>query len=301
MPRKLSLAAVLALSAAAAMALTACSRQSQAPQQAAQAAAPADAQTGGTAAPAADNNQPAAAAQNAAASAGPVSSAQASDAGSTSLEHLPAVPAGAALPSSSQWKAGVNYDVLSPAQPTTVGPGKVEVLEVFWLGCPHCYALEPYIRAWLKAKPSYVQYVRVPVMWGPVHRAHARLFYTLESLGRDDLVEKVFTYIHNLEDQTGSESVLFANSADETFKQQQAWAVQNGVTADAFAKAFNSFYVNTQMQQAEEITNAYEVQGVPFIAVDGKFSTDVGKAGGETKLISLIDFLTAWEHDHQQR
>ncbi|MGH8325971.1 MAG: DsbA family protein, partial [Steroidobacteraceae bacterium] len=80
---------------------------------------------------------------------------------------------------------------------------------------------------------------------------------------------------------------------------QQAWAVQNGVSADAFAKAFNSFYVNTQMQQAEEITNAYEVQGVPFIAVNGQFSTDVGKAGGETKLISLIDFLTAWEHDHE--
>ncbi|MGH8169307.1 MAG: thiol:disulfide interchange protein DsbA/DsbL, partial [Steroidobacteraceae bacterium] len=226
--------------------------------------------------------------------------AQASDAGSTSLEHLAAVPASAALPSSNQWKAGVNYDVISPSQPTTVGPGKVEVLEVFWLGCPHCYALEPYIRAWLKTKPAYVQYVRVPVMWGPVHRAHARLFYTLEALGRDDLVEKVFAYIHNLEDQSGSESVLFANSADETFKQQQAWAVQNGVSADAFTKAFNSFYVNTQMQQAEEITNAYEVQGVPFIAVNGQFSTDVGKAGGETKLISLIDFLTAWEHDHKQ-
>ncbi len=230
----------------------------------------------------------------------PISPAQASDAGSTSLEHLAAVPASAALPSSNQWKAGVNYDVISPSQPTTVGPGKVEVLEVFWLGCPHCYALEPYIRAWLKTKPAYVQYVRVPVMWGPVHRAHARLFYTLEALGRDDLVEKVFAYIHNLEDQSGSESVLFANSADETFKQQQAWAVQNGVSADAFTKAFNSFYVNTQMQQAEEITNAYEVQGVPFIAVNGQFSTDVGKAGGETKLISLIDFLTAWEHDHKQ-
>lgn len=295
MIRKLSLPAALALLAVL-LTLGACSRQSQAPQQ----AAPAAAQTSETTAPAGDNAQPpAGAAQSAPGPGSPVATAQAADAGSTSLEHLAAVPASAALPSSNEWKAGVNYDVVSPSEPTTVGPGKVEVLEVFWLGCPHCYALEPYIRAWLKAKPSYVQYVRVPVMWGPVHRAHARLFYTLEALGRDDLVEKVFTYIHNLEDQSGSESVLFANNADETFKQQQAWAVQNGVSADAFAKAFNSFYVNTQMQQAEEITNAYQVQGVPFIAVDGKFSTDVGKAGGETKLISLIDFLTAWEHDHK--
>jgi protein dithiol oxidoreductase (disulfide-forming) len=249
---------------------------------------------------AAVSDQPAPA-QAAAASNGPVSTAAAADAGSTSLEHLAAVPESAALPSSKEWKPGTNYDVISPAQPTTVAPGKVEVLEVFWLGCPHCYALEPYIRAWLKAKPDYVQFVRVPVMWGPVHRAHARLYYTLESLGRDDLVEKVFTYIHNQETQTGTESVLVSNSQEDTFKQQQAWAVQNGVTADAFAKAYNSFYVNTQLQQAEEITNAYQVQGVPFIAIDGKFTTDVGKAGDNpNKLISLIDFLTAWEHDHRQ-
>ncbi|HEV7136425.1 MAG TPA: DsbA family protein [Steroidobacteraceae bacterium] len=304
MNRKISLGA---LAAAVLIAVGIWFWRAHAPQ-AATGASQAASQSGDTAAASPADNQQSASPQAAAgqtatqsSSSSPISTAQAADAGSTSLEHLAAVPASAALPSSSEWKAGVNYDVISPSQPTTVGPGKVEVLEVFWLGCPHCYALEPYVRAWLKTKPSYVEYVRVPVMWGPVHRAHARLFYTLEALGRDDLVEKVFTYIHNLEDRSGSESVLFASNADETFKQQQAWAVQNGVSADAFAKAFNSFYVNTQMQQAEEITNAYEVQGVPFIAVDGKFSTDVGKAGGETKLFSLIDFLAAWEHDHKQR
>ncbi|HUN72290.1 MAG TPA: thiol:disulfide interchange protein DsbA/DsbL [Steroidobacteraceae bacterium] len=261
--------------------------------------------SGDTAAPAAQNDQPAAAATGTAAPAapaptgGPVSSAQASDADSTSLEHLAAVPASAALPESSKWKPGVNYDVISPAQPTTVAPGKVEVLEVFWLGCPHCYALEPYIRQWLKTKPAYVQYVRVPVMWADeMRQAHAHLFFTLESLGRDDLVEKVFGYIHDLETQTGSESVL------TTEAQQQAWAAQNGISADAFDKAYNSFYVNTQLQQATEITNDYQVTFVPFIAVDGKFSTDVSRASGggddPAKLISLLDFLAAWEHDHKQ-
>jgi thiol:disulfide interchange protein DsbA len=263
------------------------------------------AQVGDTAAPPGPaNSQSMTPAQPAPAASGPVSTAQAADAGSTSLEHLAAVPADAALPSSTQWKPTANYDVISPAQPTTVAPGKVEVLEVFWLGCPHCFALEPYIRQWLKTKPAYVDFVRVPVMWGPVHRAHARLYYTLESLGREDLVEKVFAYIHDQETQSASESVLFSNSQEDTFKQQQGWAVQNGVSADAFQKAYNSFFVNTQLQQADEVTNAYQVQGVPFIAVDGKFSTDVGKAAGNTddpnKLISLIDFLAAWEHDHKQ-
>lgn len=229
------------------------------------------------------------------------SGAQASDAGSDpSLQHLAAVPESAALPASSEWKPGVNYDVISPAQPTTVAPGKVEVLEVFWLACPHCYALEPFIRQWEKTKPSYVDVVRVPIMWGPVHRADARLYYTLEALGREDLVDKAFAYIHGVETQTGTESVLFSNDKQETFKQQQSWAVQNGIKADAFAQAYNSFFVNTQLQQAQQTMNAYEVQEVPFIAVDGKFSTSVEKAGSPNKLISLINFLAAWEHAHKQ-
>ena len=142
-------------------------------------------------------------------------------------------------------------------------------------------------------------------MWDdPMRRGHARLFYTLESVGGDDLVEKAFAYIHNVETQTGNESVLVTNSDGDSFKQQQAWAQQNGINADAFAKAYNSFYVNTQLQQADETTTEYQVQSVPYIAIDGKFTTDVGKAsaGGDdpAKLISLIDFLAAWEHDHKQ-
>ncbi len=299
MTRTQSLRTLITLSAATTLiALIACSRQSQAPQQ----AAPSAAMTGETAVPSAANTPPQAASPTPAASSSPASDAQAADAGSTSLEHLAALPSDAALPSSSEWKPGVSYDVISPAQPTTVGPGKVEVLEVFWLACPHCYALEPYLRKWEKTKPAYVDFVRVPVVWDAMHTAHAQLFYTLEALGRDDLVEKVFTYMHDQETLTGSEAVLYSSSSpDETFKQQQAWAVQNGVSADAFAKAYNSFYVNTQLKQAQEIMAEYQVTEVPFIAVDGKFSTGVGKAGSEDKLISLLNFLTAWEHDHKQR
>src|SRR5207244_5404822 len=89
-----------------------------------------------------------------------------------------------------QMEAGAHYDPLVPAQPTSVAPGKVEVVEVLWLACPHCYALEPYIGNWLKTKPSYVEFVRVPVMWQPIHRAHARLYYALDALGRQDLIAK---------------------------------------------------------------------------------------------------------------
>src|SRR5882757_6842779 len=159
------------------------------------------------------------------------------DRSDVSLERLAALPADAQLPSG-KWKPGVNYDPVVPAQPTNVSPGKVEVVEVFWLGCPHCYALEPFIQTWLKSKPAYIDFVRVPVMWGPVHRAHARLFYTLQALNRSDLFEKAFDTIQQ------QHNPLVGSSEDDTLKLQEAWAKENGISVDDFAKAANSFSVN---------------------------------------------------------
>jgi protein dithiol oxidoreductase (disulfide-forming) len=208
-----------------------------------------------------------------------------------SLEQIAAMPAGAQLPDG-EWKPGINYDPLVPAQPTSAEPGKVEVVEVFWLACPHCYALEPHIRAWLKNKPAYVSFVRVPVVWGPAHKAHARLFYALESLGRDDLVGKAMDTISQ------EHQVLAADTDEESLKVQQRWAVQNGVKADDFAKAWNSFTVSSNVLRAEQLTQRYHVTGVPFVVVNGKYTTDVAKAGSEEKLMKLMSDLAAAEHRH---
>ena len=213
------------------------------------------------------------------------------DRGDVSLEHLAALPADAVLPGG-KWKPGTNYDVLTPAQPTNVSPGKVEVVEVFWLGCPHCYALEPFVQAWLKNKPAYIEFVRVPVMWGPAHRAHARLFFTLQALNRPDLFEKAFDTIQQKHEP------LIAQSEDETLKLQEAFAKDNGITPDDYAKAYNSFTVNSNLQRAEQLTQRYQVQGVPLVVVDGKYTTDVAKAGGPQQLIQIIDDLAASEHHH---
>jgi protein dithiol oxidoreductase (disulfide-forming) len=212
-----------------------------------------------------------------------------------SLERIAGPPPGAQLPGG-KWQPGVNYDPVVPAQPTSVAPGKVEVMEVFWLACPHCYALEPYVRSWLKTKPQYVEFVRVPVMWQPIHRAHARLYYTLAALGRQDLVAKAFDTIH--QDLENHQAPLIGASEEQTFSVQQQFAVANGVSAGDFQKTYNSFDVNNDLQRAEEITQRYHVEGVPLIAVNGKYATDVGKAGGEVKLIELINDLVASEHNH---
>jgi len=209
--------------------------------------------------------------------------------GDSGLERLAALPADAQLPGG-KWKPGVNYDPLVPAQPTTVGPGKVEVTEVFWLGCPHCAALEPFIQSWLKNKPAYIEFVRVPVMWGPAHRAHAHLFYTIAALNRQDLVQKAFDAIQN------QHQMLFGQSEDETLKAQLAWATSNGVKADDYTKAYNSFSVNSNLQRAEQLTQRYHVEGVPLVVINGKYTTDVAKAQGQSQLIQLIDDLAASEH-----
>jgi thiol:disulfide interchange protein DsbA len=209
--------------------------------------------------------------------------------GDAGLERLAQMPQDQQLPGG-KWKAGVNYDPLVPSQPTNVSPGKVEVVEVFWLGCPHCAALEPYIQSWLKNKPAYVEFVRVPVMWGPAHRAHAHLFYTLVALNRQDLVQQAFDAIQN------QHQMLFAGSDDATQKAQEEFATAHGVTADQFSKAYSSFTVNSNLQRAEQLTQRYHVEGVPLVVVDGKFTTDVAKAGGPSNLIAIMDDLAAAEH-----
>jgi protein dithiol oxidoreductase (disulfide-forming) len=211
--------------------------------------------------------------------------------GDTSLERVAALSPENQLPGG-RWKPGINYDSIVPAQPTSVPAGKVEVMEVFWLGCPHCYALEPYIQKWLKSKPDYISFVRVPVMWGPVHQAHARLYYTLLELKRGDLVEKAFDTIQQ------TSNPLVANSDDATFSLDLAFATANGVKADDFTKAYRSMAVSTDLQRAQELTERYNITGVPTVVVDGKYSTDVGKAGSPDNLFVLIDDLAAAEHHH---
>jgi thiol:disulfide interchange protein DsbA len=291
MNRLLALTALLTLGAAA------CARQEAPPASAAPA----------TEAPPAAANSPAATPATAPTAAAPAQSeieqargAQESADGAAnekpessdaSLERMATLPPDAQLPAG-RWKPGVNYDPVVPGQPTSVEPGKVEVIEVMWLGCAHCYALEPYLRAWLKTKPAYIEFVRVPVIWGPQHRAHAKLVYTLKALGRPDLIDKAFDTIQQ------QHNPLIASSDAESLKLEQEWAAQNGVSAADFANAYNSFSVNSDLARAEELTQRYRVQSVPLIIVNGKYTTEVSKAGSAANLIQLINDLAASEHRH---
>ncbi len=216
------------------------------------------------------------------------------DPASAALERAVPLPAAAQLPAG-KWTAGTHYRVVSPAQPTDVGSGKVEVLEIFWYACPHCYSLEPYIESWKKKKAPYIEFVRVPVMWGPIHRAHAQLYYTLKALGRlEALNARAFQEVHRLVELQKPPLVTPGDDA-ETLHLMSNWAASQGISARDFSDAWNSFSVNKDMQTAEELTRRYRVEGVPLFIVNGKYITDVGMASGQANLVSLLDDLAASE------
>lgn len=210
------------------------------------------------------------------------------DRGDASLERLAALPADQQLPGG-KWKAGTHYVPLVPAQPTSVAPGKVEVVEVFWYGCAHCNALEPFLANWAKNKPEYVEFVRVPVIWGPAHVAHARLFYILQTLNRMDLHQKVFDTVHK------EGNMLVFTTEQVTRKAQQDFATANGISQQDFDKAWDSFAVNSGLARAKQLTERYRVEGVPLVVINGKYLTDVGRAGGPGQLVQLINDLAAHE------
>jgi thiol:disulfide interchange protein DsbA len=194
------------------------------------------------------------------------------------------------------WQEGVNYTRLVPAQPTSVPAGQVEVLEFFWYACPHCFALDPVVESWKKTKPAYVTFSRVHVLWNQGHRSLARLYYTLESMGKiDQLHGEIFKEIHV------NGNPLFApdpNSAVETERVQTAFVKKFGISESDFHKAYNSMPVDLAMQRADELVQRYRVDGVPRFVINGKFIADVASAGSAERLMPLVSDLAAMEHKH---
>jgi thiol:disulfide interchange protein DsbA len=215
------------------------------------------------------------------------------DTGESQLERIAAMPSEGQLPAG-KWVPGTNYKVISPAQPTNVAPGKVEVIEMFWYGCPHCFALDQVLESWRKNKAAYVEFVRVPVEWDQVHRSHAHLFYTLQALGKlDALHSKVFAEIHQ-----NNNPLFVINDPMATMRAQLQFAKDNGISEGDFAKAYNSFAVQTNMQEADDLVRRYRIDAVPTFVIAGKYETDMQQAGGETNLLQMINDLAASEKRH---
>ncbi|MFZ5547715.1 MAG: thiol:disulfide interchange protein DsbA/DsbL [Pseudomonadota bacterium] len=169
------------------------------------------------------------------------------------------------------------------AQPLPVSAnGKVEVVEFFWYGCPHCYALEPMVEQWAAKLPADVAFRRVPAAFTPQYEFHQKVFYALEAMGQVHAVHrKLFDAIHQQKRRMGTE--------DEV----AAFVATLGVDATKFKDMLKSFSVIGKARQARSLADGYRIEGVPAIGVHGRYLTSPSMVGGNERTFEVVDFLVA--------
>jgi thiol:disulfide interchange protein DsbA len=166
---------------------------------------------------------------------------------------------------------------LTPAQATE--PGKIEVIDFFSYGCGHCAAIEPLLAKWAKGQPADVVVRGVPVAFNAGMKPLQRLYYTLEALNRLDLHPKVFKAIHQ------EKKRLFTKA------EIKSWIATQGVDAEKFDAAYESFGVSSKASRADQIVTAYRIQGTPSVAVGGRFVTSPSEAGGYQQTLDVAGDL----------
>lgn len=205
----------------------------------------------------------------------------------------PIMLARADVPAGSQdwkFKEGTHFAKLVPTQPTVGGADKVEVAEIFWYGCNHCYDFEAFINKWQETKPANVRFVRIPATWNPLVKLHAQLYYTEEVLVKNGKIADpeqfraaVFAEYHRRGNRMASVDAI-----------QEIFA-KHGVSAEDFKSTWSSFEVSQKLRVADDLGRRYGITGVPAVVVSGKYRSGAAEAGGYPRLLELIDELVARE------
>ena len=190
-----------------------------------------------------------------------------------------------------QYSEGRHFQRLVPAQPTVGGADKVEVAEIFWYGCSHCFDFEPHINRWVaNDMPANARFVRIPAVWNPLVKLHAQLYYT----------EQVLAANGKLEDADGFHSAVFNEYHRRGNRLASVDAIRGlferfGVSAADFQEAWDSFEVDQRLRVAEDLARRYGITGVPTVVVNGKYRTGASEAGGYPELLDVIEELVARE------
>jgi thiol:disulfide interchange protein DsbA len=177
----------------------------------------------------------------------------------------------------------VGYETITPAQPTH-DPAKVEVIEFFWYGCPHCYDFEPLLNKWKQNLPANVEFIRQPAAFNETWTKHAKAYYTAEALG---VVDKIHADFFDAVQKKGEEL--------ETEDQLAKFFVAHGVKEADFHEAYNSFPVDTKVRQSAAMAARYGITGVPAIIINGKYRTNGKLAGSHEKMIEVMNQLIQQE------
>ena len=187
--------------------------------------------------------------------------------------------------SSDQYRAGVHYEIVD--NPTSVrDPSRIEVTEVFWFGCNHCYALEPYIARWKKDMPTDVAFIKSPATWNEMLKTHATIYYTAKALGiEQQFVPAAFNTIQN------EGRMLTGNTELEYYFRGF------DVNKDKYKAVSTSFGVRNAVDQADKKMKQWKVTGVPSLIVNGKYKVSASRAVRTDQLFEVVDFLIEKERN----
>lgn len=194
-----------------------------------------------------------------------------------------------AAPAAESYQAGTHYQIISiPVR--TVDPEKVEVNEVFWYGCSHCFEFEPLVEAWAKTLPPDVAFERTPAIWQPKMEAHARAYYAAKQLNvLDSMHPIIFKTMHvdkhPLENEDQLASLFAAHGVDEA----------------AFRKAYNAFSVQSQTRQGDSRVRGYGVTGTPELIVNGKYRISARDTGGQKGMLDVASYLIEKERQGMKK
>lgn len=178
-----------------------------------------------------------------------------------------------------EYDAGIEYIVLDKPVNTTTG-NKIEVRELFWYYCPHCYNIESELHEWIKKLPANAEFVRQPAVFSDRWKKGAVFYFVLEELG---LLGKLHTLLFDA-----------IHEKKQGFKSKKSfinWVASFGVDREKINKAFNSFAVRVKLNKTTLTSLQYKVNGVPVIIVNGKYWTDATHAGSHAKMLKVVDFL----------
>ncbi len=199
----------------------------------------------------------------------------------TALVLLAGLPLACTAADDAPFKAGQHYKPVRTAQPPA-DPAKIEVAEVFWYGCVHCFQFEPYVDQWLAKKPAEVAFVRLPSSLGrPVGILHSKAFYAAEVLGVFDKIHKpLFAAMHGDGKTFGTQEEL------------RAFFVKNaGVSAEDFDGAFTGFAADNRVRRTETQLREMGIASTPTVVIDGRWYTNGSMAGGYDKVFAVVEQL----------
>ena len=162
-----------------------------------------------------------------------------------------------------QFGEGTHFRRLTTSQGTSSPPDKIEVAEIFWYGCNHCYNFDPILENWKTENPADVSFVRIPVVWNPNNQIHARMMYAAEALGvLDEAHPAAFEEIHRKGNMLLEDDAIISFFADL------------GVSEEDFREAYGSFGVTSALKRAENLTRRYGIRSVPILVINGKYVTE---------------------------